>query len=51
MRDLVSNNLKILGINGWHELCQDKDCWYQRYQEGISQISPFAKNLCCQQST
>ena len=35
-RNLASNNLKILGIDGWYELCQDRDCWYHRCREGIS---------------
>ena len=34
-RDLVSNDLNLLGIDGWYELCQDRDCWYQRCQEWI----------------
>ena len=25
-RPLVSNDLKILGIDGWFELCQYRDC-------------------------
>ena len=45
-RDLVSNDLKVLSIDGWYELCQDRDCWYQRCREGVSQLSPYAENLC-----
>ena len=45
-RDLVSNDLKIIGIDGWYELCQDRNRWYQRCREGISQLSPFAENIC-----
>ena len=51
LRDLVSNNFKILGIDEWYELCQDRDCWYKRYQEEISQLLIFAENICCQKST
>ena len=45
-RDLVSSDLKLLGIDRWYELCQDRDCWYRRCQEGISQLSPLAGNHC-----
>ena len=34
----VSSDLNILGIDRWHELCQDRDCWYQRCREGISHL-------------
>ena len=42
----ISNDLKTLSIDGWYELCQGRDCWYQRCREGISLLSPFAENLC-----
>ena len=45
--DLVSDDLTILALmDGMNCFRIGISCWYQRYQEGTSQLSPFVENLC-----